>query len=86
MCLLEGVNGFIGHLHISVGTSSKYSAIVDLYTLQITIAHTESSPACNVFNSRFLVTDVNNGDSSSSRAQVLPVLGSNLGRDTSYNH
>jgi hypothetical protein len=33
--------------------------------------HRKSSPARNNFNSRFLVTDVNSGDSSASRAQVL---------------
>jgi hypothetical protein len=35
--------------------------------------HTKSSPARSVLNSRFLVTDVNSGDSSASCAQVLPV-------------
>jgi hypothetical protein len=44
------------------------SAIADLHTLQIT-----SSPTRSVFNSRFLVTDLNIGDSSASRTQVLPV-------------
>jgi hypothetical protein len=36
---------------------------------------TTASPARSVFNSRFLVTDVNSGDSSASQAQVLPVRG-----------
>jgi hypothetical protein len=35
------------------------------------LLQTLSSPARNVFNSRFLVTDVNSGDSSGFRAQVL---------------
>jgi hypothetical protein len=65
------VNGFIDHTPL--GTSSNYSAIADLHTLQITIPHIESSPACSVFNSRFLVKDINSGGSSASRAQVLPV-------------
>jgi hypothetical protein len=34
--------------------------------------HAKSFPAHSVFNSSFLVTDVNSGDSSASRAQVLP--------------
>jgi hypothetical protein len=34
--------------------------------------HAKSSPACSVFNNRFLVTDVHSGDSSDSRARVLP--------------
>jgi hypothetical protein len=49
----------------------NYSTITDLHTLQITAANTKSFPARSVFNSRFLVTDVNSGDSSASCAQVL---------------
>jgi hypothetical protein len=56
-----------------LGTTSNYSAIANLHTLQFTDANTKSSPACTVFNSRFLVTDVNSWDSSFSRAQVLLV-------------
>jgi hypothetical protein len=37
----------------------------------ITALHAKSSPAYNVFNSRFLVTDSNSGDSSPSRPQLL---------------
>jgi hypothetical protein len=48
-----------------LGTTGNYSTIADIHTLK--------SPARSVFNSRFLVTDVNSGDSSASRAQVLPV-------------
>jgi hypothetical protein len=54
-----------------LGTTSNYSAITDLHTLQITDANTKSSPAVSVFNSRSLATDVNSEDSSASRAQVL---------------
>jgi hypothetical protein len=35
--------------------------------------HAKSSPACSAFNGRFLATDVNDGDSSASRSQVLPL-------------
>jgi hypothetical protein len=56
-----------------LGTVSNYSATADLHTLQITAANTKFSAAHSVFNSRFLVTDFNNGDSSASRAQVFPV-------------
>jgi hypothetical protein len=53
-----------------LGTTSNYRAITDLHTFQITAANTKSSPARNV-NSRFLVTVLNSGDFSASRAQVL---------------
>jgi hypothetical protein len=53
--------------------TSNYSAIADLQTLQVTAANTKSSAASNVFNSRFLITDVNSRYSSASRALVLPV-------------
>jgi hypothetical protein len=42
-----------------LGTTSNYNAIANLHTLQITAAKTKSSQARSVFNSRFLVTDVN---------------------------
>jgi hypothetical protein len=61
------------HLMTPLETISNYSVIADLHTLQITDASTKSSPARSVFNSRFLVTDVNSKDSSASRAQVLSV-------------
>jgi hypothetical protein len=56
-------------LLIHLGTTNNYSAIADLHTLQITAAYLSGS----VFNSRFLVTDVNSKDSSASRAQVILV-------------
>jgi hypothetical protein len=69
------VNGFIDHLYTSLGTTSNYSAIANLHTLQITAPNTESSPACSVSTSRSLVTACNSGDSSASRTQVfLPQL------------
>jgi hypothetical protein len=57
-----------------LGTTSNCNATANLNTLQITTANTKSSPARSVFNSRFLVTDVNSEDSSASSVQVLPVL------------
>jgi hypothetical protein len=60
-------------LFTPLGTTRNYSEIADLRTLQITAANTKSSPTRSVFNSRFLVTDVNGGDSSASSAQVLPI-------------
>jgi hypothetical protein len=44
--------------------SSNYSAISNVHTLQITRACTKSSE--RAFTSRFLVTDLNTGDSSAS--------------------
>jgi hypothetical protein len=58
---------------LELGTTSNYSSIADLHTLKITAANTKSSSANRVFNRRFLVKDVNSGDSSGSRAQALPV-------------
>jgi hypothetical protein len=50
-----------------------YNAIANLHTLQITAADIESSPACSVFNSHYLVTDINSGDFSDLRPQVRPL-------------
>jgi hypothetical protein len=54
-----------------LGTTSNYSATANLHTLKITSANTKSS-ANGSGNSHFLVADVNSGDSSASRTQVLP--------------
>jgi hypothetical protein len=64
---------WILHLLTPLGNTSNYSAIADLHTSEITAANTKSSPVRSVFNSRFLVTDVNSGDSSASGCQVLLV-------------
>jgi hypothetical protein len=61
-------------LFTQLGTTSNYSAIVDLHAPQITAANTKSSKARNVFNGRFLVTDVNSGDFSASRTQVRRIF------------
>jgi hypothetical protein len=65
------VDGFFDHLCTPFGTTSNYSAIADLHTLQITTASTKSSPSCSVFNSRSLATTSKSGDSSASLSQVL---------------
>jgi hypothetical protein len=57
------VNGFIDQLYTRLGTTSTYKAI--------TRAQAKSSQS--VFTSRFLVTDLNNGDSSASVVTPLPV-------------
>jgi hypothetical protein len=60
---------FIDHLYTPLGTTSNYSAIADLHSYKS--LHAKSSPACSVFNSRFLVTAYNSGYSLASRAQAL---------------
>jgi hypothetical protein len=47
----------------------NYSIIANLHTLQITRAHAKSSQSA--FTSRFLITDLNNGDSSASVLKPL---------------
>jgi hypothetical protein len=64
------VNGFIDHLCVPLGTTSTHSAIADLHTLQIARAHAKSSQSA--LTSCFLVTDLNNGDSSASVLTLLP--------------
>jgi hypothetical protein len=65
------VNEFVDHLHTPLRTTSNYSTTANLHTLQITAANTKSSPACSVFNSRFLTTVSNSTDSSASRSHVV---------------
>jgi hypothetical protein len=65
------MNGFTDHLNTQLGTTSNYSATANLYNSQITITLAKPFPACCVFTSRFLATDSNSGDSSTSRSQVL---------------
>jgi outer membrane receptor for monomeric catechols len=50
--------------------TSNYSATDNLHTLHMTTAHAKSSQSA--FTSRFLVTDLNNGDSSVSVVKLLP--------------
>jgi hypothetical protein len=64
------VTGFIEHLYTQLITASNYGAIADLQTLQITRAH--AKPYQSAFTSRFLVTDLNNADSSAPLLMSLP--------------
>jgi hypothetical protein len=60
------VNKFIDHLYPPLRTTSNYSAIADLHTLQITTESTKHFPAYCVFTSRSLATASNSEDSSAS--------------------
>jgi hypothetical protein len=51
----ELVHGFIDHLYTPLKTTSNYSAIADLHTLQFTVTHTLGF---SVFTSRILATDL----------------------------
>jgi hypothetical protein len=61
---------FIYHVHTQLETTSNYNAITNLHTLQITRAHAKLSQSA--FTSRFLVMDLNKGDSSASMIMSLP--------------
>jgi hypothetical protein len=63
------MNRFIDHLYTRLGTTSTYNAVADLHTLQISRAHAKSSQSA--FTSRFLVTDLNNGDYSAFCARAV---------------
>jgi hypothetical protein len=69
---MDWITGFIGHLYTPVGTTSNSSAISNLHTLQFTTAPVKPFPACCVLTSRFLVKASNSGNSSASRAHVVP--------------
>jgi hypothetical protein len=58
--------GFIDHFNRELISTHNYSAIADLWTLQITRAHRLCSQPITVSTSRFLVTASNNGHSSAS--------------------
>jgi hypothetical protein len=60
----ELVTQFIDHLYTQLVTSSNYSSIGNLHTLQIHRAHAKFSQSA--FTSHFLVIDLNSGDSSAS--------------------
>jgi hypothetical protein len=59
-------NRFSDHFTTRLGTTSNYSVIANLHTIQITAANTKFSPACSVFASRFLITVPNSWNSSDS--------------------
>jgi hypothetical protein len=54
----------IGHFNKRLVTTSNYSAVANLHTLQVNTAHAKTSQYA--FTSRFPVTDLNDGDSSAS--------------------
>jgi hypothetical protein len=58
-------------IYTPLGTTSNYSTVANLHTLQITTAPAKSFSIRYVIISRSLATAFNNGDSSASRAQVL---------------
>jgi hypothetical protein len=65
------MNAFIDHLYTRLVSTSNYSAIDELHTLQITRAHANSSQSA--FTSLFLVMDLSNRDSSASVLTSLTV-------------
>jgi hypothetical protein len=76
------VNAFIDHVYTPLGTTSNYSVTANLHNSQITTPTAKPFPACCAFISRVLATDLNSGDFSASRSQVLsshlPVQNSTL--------
>jgi hypothetical protein len=68
----RGMDRWIDLLTIYTYNSELQANTISLdYTLHKSL-HADSSLTCSVFNSRFLVTNVNSGDSSAFCAQVLP--------------
>jgi hypothetical protein len=51
----DWIIGFIDHLYTPLGTTSNYSAIVILHTLQFTVTH---ALGFSIFTSRILATDL----------------------------
>jgi hypothetical protein len=64
--------GFIDHFNTWPVTTSHYSALANLHTLQIIRALSQSFTACSVFTSSFLVTASNSGDFSASALLPMP--------------
>jgi hypothetical protein len=62
--------GFIDRLYTRFLSTSTYNAMANLHILKITRAHGKFCQSA--FNGRFLVTDLNNGDSSASVITPLP--------------
>jgi hypothetical protein len=61
-------------LLLPLGTTSNYSTIANLHTLQFTTAPAKPFLACYVITSHSLLVDSNGGESSVSCCQVLPLL------------
>jgi hypothetical protein len=57
------VNGFIDHLYTSLGTTSNYSATVNLHNSQITAALAKPFSSLLCLNEPFLGNGFNTGDS-----------------------
>jgi hypothetical protein len=70
---------YVDHFYTRLGIISNYNAIADLCTLQISKRHSKPQ-SCIVFTSRFVVTDLNIGDSSCADviARVLILLTTEL--------
>jgi hypothetical protein len=60
----------IDHLYIQLVTADNYNAIVNLHILKITRVHAKSAQSAST--SRFLVTDLNHGDSWASVLTSFP--------------
>jgi hypothetical protein len=63
---------FIDHLPTQLETTSNYSAIANIHILKTTAGDSESSPACSIFSSHFLVTASNSGRSPASALTPFP--------------
>jgi hypothetical protein len=78
-CVLCNYGVWIGELDLLTQlytpheTTSNYIAIANLHTLQITTEPAKPFLACCVFNSRFIATASNSGNSSAFRAHVVTV-------------
>jgi hypothetical protein len=74
MCVtIDGVwiGEWIYYLYTQLGTTSNDNANTELHTSQIITSHAKPQSFI-VFHSRFLVTALNNGDSSASVLKPLP--------------
>jgi hypothetical protein len=82
------VNGFIDRLNTPLGTTSNYSTIANLQTLQITTPPAKLFSSLLFLQQTSLVTASNSGNSSTFRTQVLlsqPPVQELLSTDSSTN-
>jgi hypothetical protein len=75
------VNGFIDHLHTPLRSTSNYSAIANLHTLQITIAPAKHFSSLLCFHLPFPGNGFDRRESASSQVQVLPLCRNQLSTD-----